>query len=281
MIVDCHSHIFEAPGHLSDEFIAEANARSRGKPLELHTPPDRHRRAMKNVDKVIVFGMRAFHSGFVTPNEYIAEYVRTEPNKLIGFAAIDPMRDDVHATLDHAFNTLKLQGVKLGPIYQNIHPLDTRMLPVYEFCERHNLPIMIHQGATFPRKAPLKYALPIQLEDVALQYPNLKVVIAHLGHPWIEETIVLIRKQPNFFADISALHYRPWQFYNALILTKEYGAWNKLLFGSDFPFTTPDATIAALENFNTLVRGTNLPTLSSEEIQMLIHSPTLEALELA
>ena len=281
MIVDCHSHIFEVPGHLSDEFVAEANARSRGKPLELHTPPERHQRAMKNVDKAIVFGMRAFHSGFVTPNEYIADYVRTAPEKLIGFAAVDPTRDEVNATLEHAVQTLKLRGVKLGPIYQNIHPMDTRMLKVYEFCERHHLPIMIHQGATFPRKAPLKYALPIQLEDVALQFPDLKVIIAHLGHPWIEETIVLIRKQPNFFADISALHYRPWQFYNALILTKEYGAWNKLLFGSDFPFTTPDATIAALEAFNELVRGTNLPTLSTEEIQMLIQSPTLEALELA
>ena len=52
-----------------------------------------------------------------------------------------------------------------------------------------------------------------------------------MGHPWIEDTIVLIRKQPNLFADISALHYRPWQFYNALIAAKEYGVLNKLLFG--------------------------------------------------
>lgn len=281
MIVDCHSHIFEYPGHISAEFAAEANARSRGKPMDLHVPPARHWEGMKNVDKAIVFGMRAFHSGIVSPNEYIADYVKLHPEKLIGFAAVDPMGgDDVHEVLGHAIDDLKLRGVKLGPIYQNIHPLDERMMPIYAFCEKRNLPILIHQGTTFPQKAPLKYSLPILLEDVAMQFPDLKMVIAHMGHPWIDETIVLIRKQPNFYADISALHYRPWQFYNALISAKEYGVFNKLLFGSDFPFTNPDATIEALCNFNQMAVGTHMPKLSQEEIQSLIHSPTLKFLEL-
>jgi uncharacterized protein len=280
MITDCHSHIFEFPGHISQEFADEANARSRGTPIELHVPPARHWKAMEKVDKAIVFGMRAFHSGIVSPNEYIADYVKAHPEKLIGFAAVDPMRDNVHETLEHAIDGLKLRGVKLGPIYQNIHPLDERMMPVYEFCERRKVPILIHQGTTFPQKAPLKFSLPILLEDVAMRFPRLKMVIAHMGHPWIDETIVLIRKQPHFFADISALHYRPWQFYNALILAKEYGVLHKLLFGSDFPFTTPDATLESLRDFNKLVCGTNLPKLAAEEIEKLIHSPTLELLEL-
>jgi uncharacterized protein len=246
----------------------------------LHVPPERHWQAMEKVDKAIVFGMRAFHCGIISPNSYIADYVKTHPEKLIGFAAVDPTQDNVHDTLAHAIDDLKLRGVKLGPIYQNIHPLDERMMPVYQFCEKRNLPIMIHQGTTFPQKAPLKYSRPILLEDVAMKYPRLKMIIAHMGHPWIDETIVLIRKQPNFFADISALHYRPWQFYNALIIAKEYGVLNKLLFGSDFPFTTPDATIESLRNFNCMVSGTNLPKLTGEEIETLIHSPTLKLLEL-
>lgn len=281
MIVDCHSHIFEYPGHISEEFAQEANSRSRGKPIGLHVPPARHWEGMRNVDKAIVFGMRAFHSGIVSPNEYIADYVKTHPEKLIGFAAVDPMQDDVNAVLEHAIDDLKLRGVKLGPIYQNIHPLDTRMIPVYDFCQRRNLPILIHQGTTFPQKAPLKYSFPILLEDVAMAFPRLKMIIAHMGHPWIDDTIVLIRKQPNFFSDISALHYRPWQFYNALISAKEYGVLNKLLFGSDFPFTTPDATLESLKNFNHMVAGTNLPQLAEEEIHELIHRPTLDLLELA
>ena len=280
MIVDCHSHIQKYPGHISEEFAAEANARSRGKPIELHTPPERHWNAMASVDKTIVFGVRAFHSGLTSPNEYIADYVRAHPEKLIGFAAVDPAQDDVREILGHAVDDLKLRGAKLGPIYQNIHPMDERMLPVYEFCAKRNLPVMIHQGTTFPRRAPLKFSLPILLEDVAMKFPDLKMVIAHMGHPWIAETIVLIRKQPNFFADISALHYRPWQFYNGLICAKEYGVLNKLLFGSDYPYTNPDATIKDLRNINKMAEGTNLPKLSVEEIEGLIHSPTLQLLEL-
>jgi predicted TIM-barrel fold metal-dependent hydrolase len=280
MIVDCHSHLFAYPGHLSEEFVAEANARNRGRPLDLHVPPERHWEAMRGVDRVIVFGLRAFHSGAVVPNEYIAAYAGAHPEKVIGFAAVDPARDDVVRTLEEAVR-LGLRGVKLGPIYQAIHPHDPRMKQVYRFCEDHNLPILIHQGTTFVSRAPLKFALPILLEDVALEFPRLKMVIAHLGHPWIAETLVLIRKQVNLFADISALHYRPWQFYNALIQAKEYGVLDKLLFGSDYPFTTPEATIAALRGFNRMVAGTPLPGLEEAEIDRLIHSPTLELLGLS
>ncbi len=280
MIVDCHSHIWEYPGHLTDAVVEEAQARARGKKIDLHVPPERHFAAMDGVDKVIVFGMRAQHSGIMTPNEYIADYRDQHPDKIIGFAAVDPTCDKVRDVLEHAIGNLKLSGVKIGPVYQNIHPTDNRMMAVYEFCEAYNLPIMIHQGTTFPTKAPLKYSLPILLEDVAMQFPDLKMVIAHLGHPWMEDTIVMIRKQPNFYSDISALHYRPWQFFNGLMLAKEYGVWDKLLFGTDFPFTTSGASIEALRNLNKMVEGTGLPRFEEQEIEDLIHSPTLQLLEL-
>lgn len=279
MVVDCHTHVFAYPGHLSEEFVAEANARARGHPIDMNVPPERHWQAMQGVDKVIVFGMRAFHVGICTPNEYIADYAGRHPGKVIGFAGVDPTADNVRDTLERALG-LNLRGVKLGPIYQNIHPADPRMMEVYDFCQAHRLPIMIHQGTTFPSKAPLKYAHPLLLEDVALRFPGLKVVIAHLGHPWIDDTLVLIRKQLNFYADISALHYRPWQFYNALISAKEYGVLDKLLFGSDYPFTTPEATVEALRNFNRLAEGTNLPRLEPQEIERLIEAPALALLGL-
>ncbi len=199
--------------------------------------------------------------------------------KVIGFGAIDPAVDPIDETLSEILS-LKLRGVKLGPIYQNIHPTDPRMMKVYNFCQTHGLPIMIHQGTTFVRTGPLKFALPILLEDVVIEFPRLKMIIAHLGHPWIADTLVLIRKHPYLYSDISALHYRPWQFYNALIMAKEYGVLDKVLFGSDYPFTTPEAQIDGLRNINHFAEGTNLPRLTSEEIERLIYSPTLEVLGL-
>jgi predicted TIM-barrel fold metal-dependent hydrolase len=279
LLVDCHSHIWAYPGHLSDEFVNEANARSRGHKLDLHIPPEKHFQAMAGVDKVIVFGLRAHHSGLWVPNDYVANYAASHPEKVIGFGAIDPAVDPIDETLNEIVR-LKLRGVKLGPIYQNIHPTDPRMMRVYNFCQSHGLPILIHQGTTFVRTGPLKFALPILLEDVVIAFPRLKMIIAHLGHPWIADTLVLIRKHPYLYSDISALHYRPWQFYNALIMAKEYGVLDKILFGSDYPFTTPEAQIDGLRNINHFAEGTNLPRLTSEEIERLIYSPTLSVLGL-
>ena len=124
---------------------------------------------------------------------------------------------------------LGLCGLKLGPIYQNIHPHDPRIYRVYGAAQELKIPILIHQGAAYPRNAPLEYAQPVLLERVALDFPDLKIVIAHLGHPWEAETIVLVRKQPNVFADISALFYRPWQFYNSMRLADEYGVLKSIL----------------------------------------------------
>jgi len=278
-VVDCHTHLFAYPGHLSEAFVVEASARARGHPIDLNVTPERHWQAMRGVDKVIVFGLRAFHSGIFTPNEYIADYASRHPGKVVGFASVDPAADNVRETLERALQ-LGLRGVKLGPVYQNIHPCDPRTMEVFDFCQAHRLPVMIHQGTTFCSRAPLKYAHPLLLEEVALRFPNMKLVIAHLGHPWIDDTLVLIRKQPNVYADISALHYRPWQFYNALISAKEYGVLDKLLFGSDYPFATPEETMHALRNLNRLTEGTNLPRLEPEEIERLIEAPALNLLGL-
>ena len=279
MLVDCHTHIWSYPGHLSDEFVREANARSRGFPLDLNITPERHFQAVAGVDKAIVFGLRAARSGLRVPNAYVAEYAALHRDKIIGFGAVDPATDDILATLDEIVR-LGLRGVKLGPIYHHVSPSDPRMLEIYAFCQRSHLPVMIHQGTTFVRTAPLQYALPIQLDDIAVRFPELRMIVAHMGHPWINETLVVIRKHPHLYADISALHYRPWQFYNALIAAKEYGVLDKLLFGSDFPFTTPEAQIDGLRNLHRLVEGTNLPRLSADEVERLIHSPTLACLGL-
>jgi len=138
---------------------------------------------------------------------------------------------------------------------------------------------MIHQGTTFVRTGPLKYALPILLDDVAIEFPELRMIIAHLGHPWIADTLVLIRKHPHLYSDISALNYRPWQFYNALIMAKEYGVLDKILFGSDYPFTTLKRRFTVAQH-QPLRRGHKSSRLSGEEIERLIYSPTLTCLGL-
>jgi predicted TIM-barrel fold metal-dependent hydrolase len=279
MIVDCHSHVMLYPEHISDQFVSEASRAKSGE-VNLNSTPDNHWQAMSSVDRAIVFGLQAKHTGLVVPNDFVADYVRQHPQKLIGFASVDPNEPDYLNELRRSTRELGLRGLKLAPIYQNYHPLDERILPVYEFCERNELPILIHQGTTFPRLGPLKYAPPILLEDVAFQFPRLQMIIAHMGHPWIGETIALVRKQPHFFTDISALFYRPWQFYNALLLAREYGVVNKLLFGSDYPFTTPAETVAALKNVNHVVGNCGLPRIPEGDIEEIIYRDSLKLMRL-
>ena len=106
----------------------------------------------------------------------------------------------------------------------------------------NSLPVLLHTGTTFVSQAALECTLPRHLDRVAMRFPDVKIIMAHLGHPYEGECVAVIRKHPNVYADVSALHYRPFQLYHSLMLVQEYGVWNKLLFGSDYPFTTVQAT---------------------------------------
>ena len=74
----------------------------------------------------------------------------------------------------------------------------------------------------------------------------MTLILAHLGHPYEGECIAVIRKHPHVYADVSALHYRLWQLFHSLMLVEEYGVWDKVLFGSDYPITTVDESVAGL-----------------------------------
>lgn len=281
MIVDCHTHVWEQGTHIGAQFLADARETSGNPRLELGVNLEAHWAAMQTVDRAVVLGFRARHVGVLVPNEYVAAYVKRHPEKLIGFCSVDPSDSHAVEQLDYAVRTLGLRGLKLGPIYQNVHPHAPGVHAVLERANALDIPVLIHQGTTFCSNVSLEFASPLLLERYALEFPNLRMVIAHLGHPWIAETIVLVRKHRNLFSDISALYYRPWQFYNALMLAHEYGTMHKLLFGSDYPFTTPEQSLEGLRSVNSLAEGTALPKLPVEAVEALIHRDTTELLGLS
>jgi predicted TIM-barrel fold metal-dependent hydrolase len=124
----------------------------------------------------------------------------------------------------------------------------------------------------------MQFARPSLLDEVARELPQLKIVIAHMGYPWIEECVVLLGKHSNVFADISSLLHRPWQAYNALLSAYQYGVMDKLLFGSDFPHTGAAQAIQALYRINQLVTGTNLPTIPRQFLASIVERDTLNLL---
>jgi predicted TIM-barrel fold metal-dependent hydrolase len=279
MIVDCHTHVGLAGQHVRGA-IHEDLMRTWGRPL-WHVPLEEHWAAMTAVDRAIVLAFDAPRVGVEVPNEYVAAYVAQHPEKLIGFASVDPHRDGASDLLEHAITRMGLRGLKIAPIYQHFDPWSSEAYALYEAADALGIPIVWHQGTTFVRDAPLIHARPILLDEIARRFPDLKMWVAHLGHPWCDELIVVVRKHPNLYADMSALTPRPLQLYLALASAVQYNVADKIFFGSDYPFTTVEASLAGLRSVNRVVEGTGFPRIPDEVIEGIIHRNTLELLGIA
>jgi len=231
--------------------------------------------------KTIVFGGKARLSGLWVNDAYVAKYAAQAPDRLIGFLAVDPTQQGWERELRAGHQELGLRGIKLLSMYAGFRPDESRLDPLWQYATDHRLPVLLHTGTTFVAQAPLECTLPRHLDAVATRFPEVKIIMAHLGHPYEGECVVTIRKHANVYADISALHYRPFQFFHSLMLVQEYGVWDKVLFGTDYPFTTVQATLDGLRSLNKMVDGTNLPRLKTEEMEKMIERDSLKLLGLS
>src|SRR5205823_6012955 len=157
-------------------------------------------------------------------------------------------------------------------------PTSTVAMRVYSEAARLRLPIIFHQNAQSARESKLEFARPYLLDEVAREFPELKIVITQLGYPWVDETLALLAKHANVFAEISGLLQHPWPAYNALVAAHQMGVVDALLFGSNFPFTSPAACIENLYSINHFVHGTNLPNIPREQLRQIVERNTLDLL---
>ncbi len=280
MIVDSHTHIFRPATDFGPRLLADLK-RGGVDPGSWGDVCARHLEATQAADVAIVFGFRAIATGWQVPNDVVAEHVKRAPERLVFFACVDPGQRDFEEELERCHRELHCRGIKLAPIYQGVHPLDSRYRHIYAYCQKHGLPIMVHMAATFSSGMPLEYARPAHMDQVAIDFPDLKIVLAHLGHPWEGETIAVIRRNANVYADLSALYYRPWQFYNSMRLLVEYRAENKVLFGSDFPFTTTGDSLRGVRNLNGVLANSGLPAVPDETIEAIVNRDALKLLGLS
>ncbi|NBD27108.1 amidohydrolase family protein [Paenibacillus glycinis] len=279
MIFDGHTHLF-GPGHVGGSFLSDAK-KAWGDGYELQTTPEDHWNVYRHADGAIVLAFNCPQTGVVVPNEYVAAYVEGHRGRLFGFASVDPHAPDAPAQLEFAVREYGLVGLKLAPIYQNFYPGDRAYFPLYAKADELGIPILWHQGTSFVSQGFLDASRPELLDPIARTFPSLKMIVAHLGHPWHAECVSLIRKNPNVYADLSALVPRPWQFYNAMMNVTEYRVAHKVLFGSDFPFFTPQQTIDGARAINGILEGTKLPRVPEEEIEAILRRDTVGLLGLA
>jgi len=288
MIVDCHTHIWQSPEQLGQADLGDAARRPRpNRPAAGATSrtipaadADYHWAQSAAADKSFVLGFKSRYLGANVPNVYIADYVKRFPQKLIGFAGIDPTERSAIEEIHSARNTLRLRGITISPANQDFHPADTRAMRVYAKAEQLGMPIIVHPGGQATEPGKLEFARPCLLDEVARAFPKLRLVIAQLGWPWIDETICLLGKHANVFADISGLLGRSWQAYNILVNVHQYGVIDKLLFGSDFPYGAVTECIETLYSINQLAQGTNLPLIPREALRGIVERDALALLGL-
>ena len=277
-VVDWHMHCYLAE-HRSAEDRETTKRRNVSRTVDV-PDPQMFRKVIDEADvKQFIIVALPRSDGMHVPNEFIAEQVALYPGRAVGFGSVDPWSRKAGDDFEYALTTLGLRGLKLSPTYQAIDPRSPQMWPLYEIANEHGVPVMLHCGGAY--KGSLEWADPILVDKVALAFPNLKIIIAHFGQPYMEQTAILMRKNENVYADLSARYHRPWQLYNGVMIANEYKVTDRLLFGSDFPVLSPLEAIAKFRGINDWGAGANMPKIPEDVIESIIFERPLSLLNLA
>jgi len=274
MIIDWHTHLWQAPEQLGEQISAKLRARFAERYAALDASPQAHEAAMEPVDVAVVLGFRSRYLGADVPNTLIGDYVRPRADRVIGFGGIDFAEPDWQDQLQR-FPEMGLTGLTISPAGQDFHPSDTRAMELYELASSMRMPILFHQGTHFTADSKMEYARPYLLDAVARQFPDLHLIVAHCGHPWIEETLTLIGKHRNVWAELSNIVTRPWQLYNVLLQAHHLEVTPRLLFGSDFPYATPSEAIQTIYSINRFSKTSELPGVPREKLRGIIERDAL------
>jgi len=277
MIVDLHTRVWSSIEELGPSVAETARRRSAGPWTRQAATSDVHAEAMEPVACAAILG---FESGLLNAAigpDNVAAAVAANPEKNVGFVGIDPMLGGAVDKLDAALE-LGLVGVTLSPAAAGFHPADTRAMALYESCVAKGVPVLVESAAALCREARMEFARPYLFDEVARAFPELKLVLSGFGHPWIEQGVSMMSKHAGVYADVSGLVQSSWQLYNALVHAYQAGVMNQVLFGSGFPFCTPEEAIKTFYSVNTTSQGTPLPGVPRDQLRIVVERDTLAEL---
>ncbi|MHC4758403.1 MAG: amidohydrolase family protein, partial [Planctomycetota bacterium] len=206
MIVDCHTHI-QSPSIEIDK--------------------SEHLAAAEPVDICIVLAAGSGQAKDI--NKAISEYVSIHQAKMVGFAFIQPAQDPVDTdAIKYIKEKLALKGAVLYCSQCGFHPVHSKAMQFYETAQEMQMPVFFHNDLS-TQSSVLNYAQPVLLDEVALSFPDLKIIVGNMGMPFIEQTLALLQKHNNVYADLTLMPERVWQVYNTVVSAHECGVMEKLL----------------------------------------------------
>ena len=293
MIVDVHTHLPSHPESVPESDEIEMTIHRSGTPVAFSHTLAEYLHDMEPVDRAFVFGIadrpwkqgerRAKIAGWPThfnQNDVASATAKAAPGKIIPFMSLHPLAEDVNEEYDRAVGELGCQGIKMGANYQDFDPNGDAAYRLYARLEHDGIPIIWHMGTSPFAAAPLEYAHPLAYDRVATAFPRLKMVLAHMGHPWHVDTLSVVRKHKNVYADISANFYRPYSYWNGMRLFHEWGVTDKIFFATDWPVATPTENMAGIRAIHEFTRQHKMPAIPEEVIEGIINRNAVEILEL-
>jgi hypothetical protein len=196
-----------------------------------------------NVEKAVIMALDttasdhwAFQGQFLT-NDGVAEIVKTYPDRFIGYGAVDPRRPDAVEEVERCIKELKFKGMKFHPGAVRLYPNDEKYFyPIYEKCVELGVPVQSHCGTTGLYFTKIKYTMPLGYDDVAVDFPTLKLVLLHFGiGGWHDQAMSVAFRHPNVYIDISGAS--PRIIPQSIILAANTPFYqDKIIFGTDYPF---------------------------------------------
>jgi predicted TIM-barrel fold metal-dependent hydrolase len=275
MITDCHVHI--QPVEMFKPAALATMKRKRAnfdEVVEFCRSPKKflHHLDQIGIDRAVLINYVAPELMGFTPevNTFVANYVKENPKRLIPCGSVDPRHStDVQRDMEEIVR-LGIRMIKIHPPHQLLYPNDylnevKSLAIIYKVAEEHGVPVMVHTGTSIFPGARNKYGDPIYVDDVAVDFPKLKILLAHGGRPlWMDTAFFLVRRHANVFLDISGIPPKTLLTYFPRL--EEISG--KTLFGTDWPGPGVPEIRQNLEDF----RG--LP-LKDETKQQILSSTAL------
>ena len=252
-MIDIHTHLWdwrETPPFIADSMVSRGYFGDKEPEAFFTVQSLLGALGAAGVEIGVVLPLRSEQYGWRVSNEYIAQVVAQAPERLIGFASVSPLAHDSDRELRHAIEELNLRGLKLHPPLQMFDPGDPRCFPIYEMMQSYGLPVLFHTGSG-PARLSDRYSNPYLVDEVAVHFPDLKIVLAHAGRFWYEDTLTMMRRHgPNIYVDISANTGKASGYgllLALLVAIKEViGNLKQVLFASDYPWYTPEYMLRLL-----------------------------------
>ena len=238
MIIDFHVHMAEYEWYTPS--ILELYAQIHSDPVERekffahYSNPANFVKLLRDngVNHAVILAEYAPLTTGVLTNEQVADFCR-DYEELIPFANLNPyMHDDLGGTLKRLVLEQGFKGIKMYPTYQHFYPNEIKLYPMYAAAQELGIPVLFHTGTSVFKNSRLKYGNPVLYDDVAVDFPDLTIVLAHSGRmAWYDEAMMVTRLHKNLYLELSGLavkrlleHFPEMERFS-----------HKFIFGTDWP----------------------------------------------